>query len=78
VCANILLARVGKVILDERKIQIEKRFEGKSVLPKPHQWGGYQVDPLMIEFWQGRENRLHDRIEFVKVDGRWTLRRLAP
>lgn len=68
----------SRVILEERKKQIEKRFEGKSVLPKPHQWGGYQVDPVMIEFWQGRENRLHDRIEFVKVDGSWTRHRLAP
>lgn len=68
----------NRVILEERVRQIEKRFEGKSVLPKPHQWGGFQVDPVMIEFWQGRESRLHDRIEFIKMNGAWSFRRLAP
>jgi pyridoxamine 5'-phosphate oxidase len=65
-------------ILEERAIQIEKKFEALFVLPKPNQWGGYQVDPLVIEFWQGRPNRLHDRIQFVKVDGMWKIHRLAP
>lgn len=68
----------NRVILEERAKQIEKRFEGKTILPKPKQWGGFQVDPSMIEFWQGRESRLHDRIEFIKVDGNWTIHRLAP
>lgn len=68
----------NRVILEERAKQIEKRFEGKTILPKPKQWGGFQVDPSMIEFWQGRESRLHDRIEFIKVDGNWTVHRLAP
>ena len=65
-------------ILDERAAQIEKRFESNQVLPKPHQWGGFQVDPLVIEFWQGRPSRLHDRIEYTKVDGSWKINRLAP
>jgi pyridoxamine 5'-phosphate oxidase len=57
---------------------MEKKFEGLDVLPKPNQWGGFQVDPLVIEFWQGRANRLHDRIQFSKVDGKWKVYRLAP
>jgi pyridoxamine 5'-phosphate oxidase len=65
-------------ILEDRAQQMEKKFETLPVLPRPHQWGGYQVDPLMIEFWQGRANRLHDRIQFVKVDGSWKIYRLAP
>jgi pyridoxamine 5'-phosphate oxidase len=65
-------------ILEQRVLQIEKKFENEKVLPKPNQWGGYQVDPLMIEFWQGRASRLHDRIEYVKVDGVWKIYRLAP
>jgi pyridoxamine 5'-phosphate oxidase len=65
-------------ILDERAKQIEKRFEQEKVLPKPNQWGGYQIDPLQIEFWQGRPSRLHDRIQFTKVDGEWKINRLAP
>jgi pyridoxamine 5'-phosphate oxidase len=65
-------------ILDERAKQIEKRFEQEKVLPRPNQWGGYQIDPLQIEFWQGRPSRLHDRIQFTKVDGDWKMNRLAP
>ena len=68
----------NRLILEERAKQIEKRFEGNKVLPKPHQWGGYEVDPLLIEFWQGRESRLHDRLEYVRVDGSWKVHRLAP
>lgn len=68
----------SRAVLEERAKQIEKRFEGEPVLPKPHQWGGYEVDPFMIEFWQGRESRLHDRIQFLKVDGLWKINRLAP
>ncbi len=65
-------------ILEERVAQMEARFAREKVLPRPHQWGGYRVDPFMIEFWQGRPGRLHDRIEFVKTDGSWHVHRLAP
>lgn len=65
-------------ILDERVLQMEKKFEGLKVLPKPHQWGGYQVSPFMIEFWQGRQSRLHDRILYTFLDGTWRIDRLAP
>jgi pyridoxamine 5'-phosphate oxidase len=65
-------------ILEERVKQMEKKFEGQEVLPRPQQWGGYAVEPLLLEFWQGRASRLHDRIEYVKVDGIWQIHRLAP
>ena len=68
----------NRTILEERVKQIEKRFEGNKVLPRPHQWGGYAVEPHMIEFWQGRENRLHDRLEYMRVEGSWKIHRLAP
>ena len=68
----------GREILEERVKQMEKKFAGKTTLPKPHQWGGFQVVPEVIEFWQGRENRLHDRIEYRIVDGHWNIQRLAP
>jgi pyridoxamine 5'-phosphate oxidase len=68
----------NRLILEDRARQIEKRFEGNTVLPKPHQWGGYEVDPMLIEFWQGRESRLHDRLEYLKADGSWKVHRLAP
>lgn len=65
-------------MLEERFAQMEKKFEASEVLPKPQQWGGYAVDPLLIEFWQGRASRLHDRIEFTRTDGTWKVHRLAP
>jgi len=68
----------NRTILEERVKQIEKRFEGNNVLPRPQQWGGYAVEPHMIEFWQGRENRLHDRLEYLRVEGSWRIHRLAP
>ncbi|MEM7186034.1 MAG: pyridoxamine 5'-phosphate oxidase [Bacteroidota bacterium] len=57
--------------------QLENEFEGKEV-PKPENWGGYVVRPLSFEFWQGRPNRLHDRIRY-RLDGLdWIIERLAP
>ena len=67
-----------RTILEERVKEIEKRFEGRDVLPKPHQWGGYGVEPFEIEFWQGRLNRLHDRIVYTRIEGEWRINRLAP
>ena len=68
----------NRLILEERVQQIEKKYENLETIPRPHQWGGYTVDPLLIEFWQGRPNRLHDRIEYTKSDGAWRALRLAP
>ena len=65
-------------ILEERMKQMEQKFVGTDPLPRPHQWGGYEVDAFLIEFWQGRANRLHDRIQFVKIDNNWSAYRLAP
>src|SRR5437763_330665 len=48
-------------------------------VPRPPHWGGFRVVPTMIEFWQGQENRLHDRLRYRRGDGgRWLLERLAP
>ena len=65
-------------LLEARVGEIEKKFKGQEILPKPHQWGGFAVDPVEVEFWQGRPTRLHDRIVYFKVDERWMTRRLAP
>lgn len=65
-------------LLEERAKQIEAKYKGEEFLPKPNQWGGYEIDPLMIEFWQGRPNRLHDRILYTKDDTGWRINRLAP
>lgn len=68
----------NRTILEQRIQQIDKKFEGFPVLPRPHQWGGFQVDPFQIEFWQGGPGRLHDRIQYVKVENEWKAYRLAP
>jgi pyridoxamine 5'-phosphate oxidase len=65
-------------ILEERVKQLEEKFKGQDKLPRPQQWGGYEINPLLIEFWQGRPSRLHDRIVFTKVDDVWAINRLAP
>lgn len=65
-------------ILEQRVLEIEKKYEGQSVLPKPHQWGGYAVVPTEIEFWQGRPSRLHDRITYHLTEKGWAKHRLAP
>lgn len=54
------------------------RQHNEEPIVRPEHWGGYCVTPYEIEFWQGRDNRLHDRIQYTLQDNRWTYRRLAP
>lgn len=63
--------------LDEEFEKMSKNFEGKPV-PLPPFWGGYRVKPALYEFWQGRGNRLSDRILYTIEDGKWVKNRLAP
>lgn len=63
--------------LDKRLELVRERFAGKEI-PRPEHWGGYIVKPTAFEFWQGRENRLHDRFLYRFENGGWTLNRLAP
>ena len=63
--------------LDQLLGEVEKQFEGKDV-PRPDWWGGYVLQPESIEFWQGRPSRLHDRLEYTKSTGAWSISRLAP
>ena len=64
--------------LEERVREIEQRFEGREV-PRPPHWRGYRVTPDMVEFWYGRESRLHDRFRFtLDGDGHWQRQRLYP
>ncbi|MBW8362769.1 MAG: pyridoxamine 5'-phosphate oxidase [Kaistella sp.] len=64
--------------LEEKLKNLEKEFEGKEV-PRPENWGGYLARPYEIEFWQGRPNRLHDRIIYeLQEDYDWKISRLAP
>jgi pyridoxamine 5'-phosphate oxidase len=64
--------------LEEREKIFQQKFADLEIERPPH-WGGYRVKPVTIEFWQGRPNRLHDRIQFsLKDEGDWTIERLAP
>ncbi|WP_236263841.1 pyridoxine 5'-phosphate oxidase C-terminal domain-containing protein [Dysgonomonas sp. Marseille-P4677] len=58
--------------------EFEKRFAGKNI-PRPANWGRYIVKPYLVEFWQGRNNRLHDRIQYpFENNNEWKIERLAP
>ena len=57
--------------------KIENNFKDREITT-PEFWGGYRVEPQCIEFWQGRENRLHDRFEYLKHGDTWLIQRLSP
>ncbi len=63
--------------LEQRLTEVEARF-GDGEIPRPPNWGGYRLVPDLIEFWQGRESRLHDRLCYRLTKGAWTIERLAP
>ena len=65
----------SRAVLEERAAELEAR--GGEV-PRPPPWGGLRVEPETYEFWQHRANRLHDRLRYRRVDGRWIVERLAP
>jgi pyridoxamine 5'-phosphate oxidase len=66
-------------VLDGWVKEVEEKFEGEEKIPVPEFWGGLRIVPERVEFWQGRESRLHDRFEYVKREnGAWTINRLSP
>lgn len=68
----------GRQLLEERLEKLEAQYPGEEV-PRPSQWGGYRVVPDVIEFWQGRPNRVHDRLRYDRSpEGNWRIQRLAP
>jgi pyridoxamine 5'-phosphate oxidase len=64
-------------VLEERVLRLETEYEGREI-PRPSFWGGYRVEPETIEFWQGREDRLHDRLVYRREDAAWRIERLQP
>lgn len=68
----------GRSELDELFAQREKEFKNTDKIPRPPFWEGYRVVPSVFEFWQGRKNRMHDRIRYRMGGGGWVVERLAP
>ena len=68
----------NREVLESRMRALEQKYEGKHI-PRPENWGGFLVRPLEMEFWQGRSNRLHDRLRYaLDEEYNWILERLAP
>lgn len=67
----------SREVLDKKLKELEKEYADKEI-EKPAFWGGYLVAPISIEFWQGRPNRLHDRIRYTLEDLDWKTERLEP
>lgn len=68
-------------MLEKRVVDVETTFQGKDEIPVPNFWGGLRVLPTMVEFWQGRESRLHDRFRYTLNEGEkggWKIDRLSP
>ncbi len=71
----------GREVLEEKVKALEQKYADQEKLPRPDNWGGYILKPRRIEFWKGRASRLHDRLVYVKSEGRgeeWKIERLAP
>ncbi|KXL50421.1 hypothetical protein M433DRAFT_61297 [Acidomyces richmondensis BFW] len=64
--------------LEAKVAEVERRFDGEERIPVPEFWGGIGVWPEVIEFWQGRENRLHDRFRYTREGEGWRIERLSP
>jgi pyridoxamine 5'-phosphate oxidase len=68
----------GRYILEKRLTELKEEYAGREV-PRPPHWGGFRLIPSLIEFWQGRPSRLHDRLCYYRQeDGSWQRQRLAP
>lgn len=69
----------NRAMLERMAAEAEEKYRGRPV-PRPENWGGYYLSPDYVEFWQGREHRLHDRLQYIRnaSEGGWTIRLLYP
>lgn len=68
----------NRQVLEQRSVELHAEYRDADVLPVPPFWGGYRIVPDYLEFWQGRESRLHDRICYKRAGEGWKIERLAP
>ncbi|WAL66320.1 pyridoxamine 5'-phosphate oxidase [Amycolatopsis cynarae] len=68
----------GRRALDNALSAIERRFADVEQVPFPPHWGGWRIRPEVVEFWQGQQNRLHDRLRYVLGHDGWRIERVAP
>jgi pyridoxamine 5'-phosphate oxidase len=67
-----------RAVLDDRVMEFAETFAEVAEVPRPAYWGGWVLRPLIVEFWQGRADRLHDRLRYRRDNGGWIIERLAP
>jgi len=68
----------SREVLENQMAALKQKYPDGVDIPTPPRWGGFRLLPESFEFWQGRKNRLHDRIKYMIVDGEWTMSRLSP
>ncbi|HET9137891.1 pyridoxamine 5'-phosphate oxidase [Actinophytocola sp.] len=68
----------GRQALDSALANIQRRFADTDVVPVPPHWGGWRIRPELVEFWQGRADRMHDRLRFKLIGDTWQIERVAP
>jgi pyridoxamine 5'-phosphate oxidase len=68
----------GRAALDSALANVKRRFADAAEVPVPPHWGGWRIRPEVVEFWQGRADRMHDRLRFKQIQGMWQVERIAP
>jgi len=77
-------ASIQSAVIENRKVvedafvHYNEKFKDLELIPKPEHWGGYNIKPTYIEFWQGRPSRLHDRLRYTTINDEWKIERLSP